>query len=730
MPDLLLEIGTEELPAGAIAGALRQLGDEVRARLAAVRLGPTSVNTWGTPRRLIALAGSVPIRQPDAERVVRGPSRAAAFDSEGRPTGAAIGFARKQGVPVESLEIVTSTDARGAVQEHVAARVLDSGKPVVEVAGEVLADSIRALSFPKTMRWGEGGARFARPIRWIVALLDREVVPMEAGGIRSGRESRGHRFLAPDPFEVSGADALLPLLKERFVEADPGERRRSIREQAERLAAEAGGRIPWDEGLLEENVWLVEWPTALLGVFEDAFLELPRPVLVTAMKKHQRFFPVESSSGALLPRFVAIRNGSLEHLETVREGCEWVLRARFADARYFYEHDRQVPLEQMAEQIGRLLFQEKLGTMLDKRRRLELLAAAFADPAQGEAGRTRAVRAARLCKADLVSQMVVELPALQGIIGREYALAAGEDPAVADAIAEHYQPRSAGDALPASPLGRLLAVLDRMDTLVGYVGLGILPSGSSDPYGLRRAAQGVVQILAGEPRMPSLLELEVAAASAYHEVNGLAFPRDPLCRDLAALFDQRLEAFLEERGIRYDLVAAALSGGPILSTVVHAIVRRAEALQVLSGRDSFVVTANAAGRVARILRSAEPEGDRPPMPGKEAIHGGALRSVERAVAVLEAQARQVNRAMLREPAEVALLEAADAAVSEVARRAAACDFEGVYDALQPLRDHVDRFFDDVIVMADDPALRRARLSLLRFVDVLYKTLADFTKIAV
>ncbi len=734
MPDLLLEVGTEELPSGAVAGALDQLQAAVANRLSEARLAAQGVRVYGTPRRMVVYATGVPERQPDQSREAKGPAKSVAFDGEGKPTGAAMGFARKQGVPVDALEVVSTSQG-----EYVMARVMDVGRSAVEVLGGLLTEAVLGLTFPKMMRWGGGGLRFARPVRWIVALLGSEVVPMEIAGVTSGRESRGHRFLAPQPFEVPDAGSYFGLIRDAFVEIEPEKRGEMIVEQGTRLAESAEGQVPWDLDLLDENQWLVEWPTALLGSFDPQYLELPRPVLITAMKKHQRFFPVEGPDGNLLPRFISVRNGGDRALDQVREGNERVLTARFADASFFYKQDQAQPLEAFTERLSRILFQEKLGTLHEKRLRLERLMGALADASGLPAEQAPlAVRAAKLCKADLATQMVMELPALQGVVGREYALAAGEPPLVAEAIAEHYQPRSASDTLPASPIGRLLAVADRMDTLVGYVGIGILPSGSSDPYGLRRAAHGVVQILADDVHLPSLLGIAVQAARAYREENGLDFPLDPLCNDLRGLFNQRLEAYLQERDIRYDLIAAALSGSAIYSTLVYGVVRRAFALQALAGDLDFVPTVTVAGRVANILRSAglaagPPPGfaHLPPVRG-EAGEGGSSgeRSAERAVSVLESLARAVDRDRLTEESERRLFEEADRLVPEVARLSAEYDYPGVYRTLTPLRATVDRFFDDVLVMAEDPAVRQNRLALLSFVDALYKTLADFTKVVV
>ncbi len=724
MPDLVFELGTEELPANACESALEQLRAAVEAKLMAARLPAVSVQVFGTPRRMIVLATGVPPRQPDLAKEAKGPSRSAAYDANGNPTGAAIGFAKKQGIAVESLGILISQQG-----EYVVARVVEQGKPSIEVLGAVLEEAVESLNFPKMMRWGDGAVRFARPVRWILALLDSAVVPVEIAGIKSGRKSRGHRFLSPDEFEVSNTSEFLGKLRAAYVIYDPQERLESIRSQANRLAASLKGSIPWDEDLLNENNWLVEWPTALAGSFDAAYLELPRPVLTTAMKKHQRFFPLEDKQGNLLPKFIAVRSGGDRAIDVVREGNERVLSARFNDARFFYQQDRETPLAIIGEKLGRILFQEKLGTLAEKRWRLELLVRAAVESLGWNADeKEKAARAATLCKADLASHMVAEIPALQGIVGREYALSSGEDPEVADAIAEHYKPKSAGDSIAETRLGKLLALVDRLDTLVGYVGIGILPSGSSDPFGLRRAAHGAIQILADVPEMPPLHELQLHAAQAYREANNLEFNVDDMSKNLGGLFDQRMEAFLQDRGIRYDLIDAALSGGATSLMPVHAVVRRAEALRDLAGDPEFVPLVTVAGRVANILRGTDRGTDHTAVRGSDGYLGSETVVVESALRVLESKSRNVEQSLLDEPSERRLYAEANRRLPEIAGRAAEYDFQGLYRALIPLRPAVDKFFDDVLVMVEDPAVRDNRLALLRFVDALYKALADFTKV--
>jgi glycyl-tRNA synthetase beta chain len=718
MSNLILEVGTEEMPAGAIAAALDQLENAVQKALGEARLGAASVEVWGTPRRLIVGAMGVRDRQPDIEREARGPAKTVAYGPDGAPTGAAIGFARKQGVPVESLEVVSTPQG-----EYIQARFTEHGRSAVDVLGPLLSHTVTGLYFPKLMRWGGGAMRFVRPVRWIVCLLDGEVVPMEIGSVASGRTSRGHRFLASGTFEVNHANELIEKLRAAYVLVDPEERRAAIRSQADLLASEAGGRIPWDEGLLDENVWLVEWPTAVLGSYDPQFLALPRPVLVTAMKKHQRYFPVEGPDGALMPHFLAIRSGGADHLETVREGYERVLTARFADAAYFHKLDQSASLEEMAGQLSRLIFQEKLGTLAEKMERLRRLAAAFADLfALSGQEREDLVRAASLCKADLVSRMVIELPALQGIMGREYALAAGERSEVAEAIGEHYLPRSAGDALPASRLGRLLALADRIDTLTGYLGVGIIPSGSSDPFGLRRAAQGVVQILSDDHVAPSPLNLTAAAAQGYQEVNGLHFG-DDLYNNLRALLFQRLDAALQEPGVRYDLTEAAIGATGPFALTVEATLARGKALQGLVHDPRFVPTVQVGARISNILKSTAEVSLPTPAPHQRPNAQAALVEIESGLG-------RVDPGVFTEQSERALMDAAWSAREIAAERVTDSDYTGLFDLLQVINGPVNAFFDDVMVMVEDAAVRSNRLALLRGVESLYKLLADWTRVVV
>ncbi|MEJ5252572.1 MAG: glycine--tRNA ligase subunit beta [Chthonomonadetes bacterium] len=702
MAELLLEIGTEELPAGVVESALAQLQSAVTQRLQEARIAFGEVETFGTPRRLILYIHDVAPSQTDVVREVRGPAANVAFDAQGNPTPAAIGFARKQGVDVSSLEVVSTPQG-----EYVMAKVFERGKPTPEVASGIFPEAIRSLTFPKMMRWGSGNLRFCRPIRWILALYDGEVVPFELDGIHSGNRSRGHRFLAPEEFEVHTPADLFRQLDERYVQYDHRRRRENIRQQADRLAQEVGGHILWDEALLDEVTHLVEYPTALLGRFDPNFLNLPEPILITAMKKHQRFFAVADAQGRLMPYFVAVRNGNDYALDIVRDGNERVLTARFNDAHFFYERDRQQKLDAFVTELRRIVFQEKLGSMADKAQRLVAMAGEMAPQAGVDA--SLAQRAATLCKADLATEVVMELPALQGIMGREYALLSGENEQVAQAIAEHYMPRFAGDALPESALGRLLAVCDRVDTLVGYVGaLQIVPTGSGDPFGLRRSAQGVVQILATDANLPRLWAFVESAARAYAQ-QGVEVTEQGM-RLLSQMFAQRIEALLEDEGIRYDVVQVVLAEERVEPLVARSNAQMLNALPV----ERLTPVALAATRVRNILKAGE-----------------AAKLVPTATWQSPAGwLQQVDTSLFQHDEERALYEVASQHEARVVESAARSQADEVFSLLEAFTEPVNRFFDAVLVMAPEEALRRNRLLLLAGVDALYRYVGDFSKLVV
>ena len=688
----LLEIGTEELPARDLSSALTQLREKVPALLKEHRLDHEGLRVLGTPRRLAVLIKGLAPRQRPVEEVVKGPPVRAAFDDEGKPTKAAEGFARKQGVAVEDLEV---GEVNGG--QYVVAIRRREGRPTPEVLAEILPTLIADLHFPLSMRWNETGIAFSRPIRWLVALLGEQIVPFEYAGIATGRTTRGSRPEGSPSLKIPSADAYLSLMAEHHIVVDPEERRSLIAAQVEELAASVGGRVPDDPALLEEVTHLVEQPTPFLGRFEEKYLALPAEVLIAVMKKHQRYFPVidaEPASGrdkaALCPHFIAVRNGGKEHMDVVRRGNEEVIRARFADADYFYREDTKQPLEAFLPRLDTLTFQEQLGSMLAKTRRLESLVPEVAGMVGLSEKETQtALRAAHLCKADLATQMVVEFTSLQGVMGREYALKSGEPPEVAQAIFEHYLPRYAGDALPQTRAGLVVGLADRLDSLAGLFAVGLAPTGSADPYGLRRAALGLVQnLIAAE--VPFSIRRGLEAAARLLPVDAPADALDQAWEFVVG----RLRVHLREQGFRYDVVEAVLAArgdDPYRARVsVEQLTRWVE-------REDWPRILDNYARCVRITRDF-----------KERFRPDPARFVRPAEEELYATYREARRQVTPE-----------SSVDEL------------FTAFLPLVDVIDRFFakeSGVLVMAEDRALRENRLALLQHVAALAERIVDLSQL--
>jgi glycyl-tRNA synthetase len=680
---LLLEIGTEELPAGDLDLALEQLEASMPDVLDNARLTYESLQVVGTPRRQAVLVFGLAPSQPDRTTEVQGPPAKVAFDAEGNPTRAAEGFARKQGVPVEALRVV----ADGA-KSYVAATRTEPGRPAAEVLAEELSELIAGLRFPKTMRWNETNVSFSRPLRWLVALLGDQVVPFAFAGVTSGRTTRGLRPLGSPDIELAGADEYLAKMVDHHIVVDATERREQIRTQAEALAATVDGRIPDDPSLLDEVTNLVERPTALLGRFEPEYLALPQDVLITVMKKHQRYFPVvEPESGQLMPYFVAVRNGDRHNLDVVREGNEDVIRARFADAKFFYENDTRQPLASFLPRLDTLTFQEKLGSMLDKSKRLEKLA-----PVVGQAldlddtEQAVAHRAAHLCKADLASQLVVELTSLQGLMGREYARLSGEDEAVATAIFEHYLPRSADDNPPETRAGLALGLANRLDSLVGLFAVGLVPTGSADPYHMRRDALGVVQNLVTH-QVPLSLSPLLAEAAALMPVP----VSEQALSEAETFVTERLRGWLRDQGFRYDVVDAVLAER---GDDPFGVYRTVAQLATWVERDDWMDLLNAYGRCIRIVRD-------------------------------QTERFEFSPDVDPEPATAALWEAYRSARIQVEPES---NVDRLLIALRPMIPAINRFFDDVLVMHEDRALRENRLGLLQDIWELSAGILDVTRL--
>ena len=505
--DLLLEIGTEEVPAHVMPGILSQLKENAAKAFKELRLDYTEIRTLGTPRRSALFVKGLAERQPNVSSENRGPSVQIAFDADGNPTKAAQGFARGQKVDAKDLVVKDG---------YVYAMVHEEGKAAAELLQAVLPELICGLSFPNNMRWADLEFKFIRPLRWIVALYDKEIIPFEVAEVKSGRVSRGHRFLSKGDFAIADADSYEKACEEQFIIVDQNKRKTMIREQIEEVARANGGKAEITVDLLDEVLYLVEYPTALCGKFEDKYLKLPPEAVITPMRDHQRYFPVKDAAGRLLPLFITVRNGGKEYLETVQHGNERVLRARLDDAQFFFDEDRKKSLEQHMDKLKTVVFQVGLGSIYDKAGRLVKLADKISGVLQVSAeDKKNAMRAAKLAKADLVTGMVCEFTELQGIMGREYALLDGESPAVATAIDEHYMPRFAGDAQPQTTAGRIVSIADKIDNIVATFSRGLIPTGSQDPFALRRQALGMVNMMIEAKYTLSLSSVVAKAMDLY-----------------------------------------------------------------------------------------------------------------------------------------------------------------------------------------------------------------------
>lgn len=679
----VLEIGSEELPAAEVPNAVEQLRAAVPALFEKLRLSYAALDIQGTPRRLAVMAQDVAPRQPDEDLTVKGPLAKIAFDADGNPTKAGAGFARSRGVDVSQLQ---RQDIDG--KEYVVAQVKNIGRPAGEVLAEALPDLIAGLSFGKSMRWNWTNTAYSRPLRWFVALLGEQVIPFVYAGMISGSASRGLRNADTPSFEIPTAAEYADALERHGIWLNMDKRRDFIWEQAQKLAADAGGRVPESAkaGLLDEVSNLVEHPTLLLGNFEDQYLSLPRDVLVTVMRKHQRYFPVENADGTLLPHFITAANGSIDH-DAVRAGNEAVIRARYADAAFFWKQDTAQTLEAFRPALSGVIFQGKLGSMLDKSERVEKLVKILAATLQlSDDDAQTADRAAVLAKADLVTQMGVEFTSLAGIMGREYALRSGESEAVAQAIFEHTLPRSSGDALPKHLPGIVLALADRFDSLVGLFAIGLMPKATSDPFALRRAALGIVQILIERGIKLDLRDAIQAAA----QLQPVEVSEDAKAQVLDFVL-KRMQQWLLERGERHDLLQAVLD---VRGANPASAVSILQELNLQIDSEPFQQVLTAYSRPARIIRDREITGD-------------------------------INPDLFEGDEERALWQGYQQAAQAVSP---ASSLNAFVNAFAPLVPQIDLYFDKVMVMAEDEAVRNNRLSLMKAIADLTDGIVDLTQI--
>ena len=686
---LAFEIGTEEIPAFDLHRATLQLEKLVPEALDAVRIPHGDVAVYTTPRRLIAIVADVADETEALEEVFRGPSVKIAFDADGNPTKAATGFARGKGVGVDALE---RREENGV--EYVFATKSIAARDVAELLPGVLEGVITGTSWPKSCRWGTTSEYFSRPVRWLVALLDERVIPVRFAGLTAGNLTRGHRFLAPGPHEVATAADLLGVVEAAHVVSSEQAREAVIREGVAQAEQRTGARAELPEKTLLEVVNLCEQPTVLVGTFDEEFLRVPEEIIVDAMLMHQRYFPLYDADGKLTNNFIVVSNGDPAHADTITGGNERVVRARLSDAKFFYEEDLKHPLETYDDRLDEVVFQETLGTMKEKADRIVALAKHLAADAQlSEADAADAERAAYLAKADLVTNAVVEFTSVQGVMGSYYAAACGESDQVARAIADHYRPRFSGDEPPASDVGRIVAMADKLDTVCGLFAVGQGPTGSSDPFALRRSAIGIVAML--EAGLPVSLAAAIDAALGTYQDAGIDFDRDAIRAEVADFFVTRTKVMLRDGGCSHDTMDAVLATGVEEPAQIIARTYVLEA-ERLGAPEAFDDLATAYAR-ANNLRDAD-------------------LGVE------------VDEALLSD-AERALLAATDEAAACVKEALAVDHFGAALAALAALRAPIDAFFEDVLIMDDDLALRENRLRLLnRFVAV-FAHVADFGKMA-
>ncbi|WP_159887332.1 glycine--tRNA ligase subunit beta [Paenibacillus puerhi] len=688
--DLLLEIGLEEVPARFVRAAMEQLKEKTEKWLEASRLSYEGVKAYATPRRLAVLVSGLADKQQDLSEEVKGPARKVALDEAGGWSKAALGFARSQGIAPEELFF----RELGGV-DYVYGIKSSQGVEASTLLPEALPALVTSLTFPKNMRWGSYELRYVRPIRWLVALHGADVVPFEITGVASGNVTRGHRFLGQDAVIAEPAEYAAKL-KEQYVIADVEERRQAIAAGIEALASERGWHIAVKEDLLEEVLFLVETPTVLTGSFDPAFLSIPQDVLITSMREHQRYFPVLDGEGRLQPHFVTVRNGDALALDVVAKGNEKVLRARLSDAKFFYEEDKKLVIADALAKLETIVYHEELGSVADKVRRIRKIADKLAAHlAVDEPVRKQTSRAADICKFDLVSQMVYEFPELQGIMGEDYAAMAGEDQAVARAINEHYSPRNAGDQPPASLVGALVGIADKIDTIAGCFSIGIIPTGSQDPYALRRQAAGIVSTLLAHGLELTLTELFDIALEVQAE-RGLKRAAAEIRRDMQEFFTLRVKNVLADKGIRYDVVDAVLGAG---AEDVRRTLLRAE-----------------------VLADAASDGH------KESLRK-AVESFNRVCNLAaKSESREVDAGLFTEAAEGELYAQWQDVHSRFAESVRAARLAEAYELLASLSAPITAFFDAVMVMAEDEAVRRNRLALLANVAGDIQAFADFSKL--
>ena len=664
--DLLFEIGAEEIPAGFMPNILGQLKQLAETKLNDAHLPFESIATYGTPRRLALIVKGLADASAEISERHKGPSATIAYDADGNPTKAAIGFARGKGLDVADLVVEDG---------YIYAETKTAGVPAKDIVTDMLPQLITGLNFPKSMHWGNLDAKFVRPVRWLVALLDEEVIPVEFATVKSGNVTRGHRFLGADEITIKNASSYVDTLKENFVMVDQDARRELISKQLHNIAASKNASIVWDDDLLEEINYLVEWPTALCGGFEESYLALPDAAIITPMKDHQRYFPLVDQDGKLLPMFLTVRNGSDHSIEVVQAGNERVLRARLDDAKFFFNEDRKKPLIDRQDGLTKIVFQEGLGNLADKTERLLKLGRVFGEECGlHEDAAVVLERATELAKTDLTTGMVTEFTELQGVMGKEYALLDGESEEVAEAIFEQYLPRFAGDVLPQTEAGKVLSIIDKVDNIVATFSRGLIPTGSQDPYALRRQTIGILNILLGSEWNISLRPIFKASMEL---LNVSTEKQDELLGQVEEFFTLRLKNIFLDREVPHHVIDLLLSNNELSVADAEGLVNALLANRI----DENVELVQAYTRMYNLVKDVEYTG--------------------------------VNSDLLKEDAEKELFEAASKASEASSAAWEAGDYDAVVAVPATLVPAINKFFEDVMVMDKDEAIKANRLQLVR-----------------
>lgn len=664
--DLLFEIGAEEIPAGFMPNILGQLKQLAETKLNDAHLPFESIATYGTPRRLALIVKGLADTSAEISERHKGPSASIAYDADGNATKAAIGFARGKGLDVADLVVEDG---------YIYAETKTAGVPAKDIVTDMLPQLITGLNFPKSMHWGNLDAKFVRPVRWLVALLDEEVIPVEFATVKSGNVTRGHRFLGADEITIKNASSYVDTLKENFVMVDQDARRELISKQLHNIAASKNASIVWDDDLLEEINYLVEWPTALCGGFEESYLALPDAAIITPMKDHQRYFPLVDQDGKLLQMFLTVRNGSDHSIEVVQAGNERVLRARLDDAKFFFNEDRKKPLIDRQDGLTKIVFQEGLGNLADKTERLLKLGRVFGEECGlHEDAAVVLERATELAKTDLTTGMVTEFTELQGVMGKEYALLDGESEEVAEAIFEQYLPRFAGDVLPQTEAGKVLSIIDKVDNIVATFSRGLIPTGSQDPYALRRQTIGILNILLGSEWNISLRPIFKASMEL---LNVPTEKQDELLGQVEEFFTLRLKNIFFDREVPHHVIDLLLSNNELSVADAEGLVNALLANRI----DENVELVQAYTRMYNLVKDVEYTG--------------------------------VNSDLLKEDAEKELFEAASKASEASSAAWEAGDYDAVVAVPATLVPAINKFFEDVMVMDKDEAIKANRLQLVR-----------------